>query len=273
MSDTVVITTDDLEPAVRLRGSFEEAGYKVELLTAGENLADVHGEPVLLVLTGPLRERRSQRLIAAAAAAGAPVIGLAAAEERISREECRRMGLAECLPKPIDVEEAVLLGRRLVQRERLRALTGIVGRTEVMEEVLERIVQIASVDSTVLIQGESGTGKELVARGIHALSSRRHRPFIAVNVAALPDTLLESEASYFGPSYMINPLKQMYGEFETDAILINCHYPIDENSFSLHSGIIVQHSDALPPEAAEAIRPTASLNFAPVAVMRMSRRP
>jgi DNA-binding NtrC family response regulator len=62
-----------------------------------------------------------------------------------------------------------------------------------MEEVLERIVQIAPVNSTVLILGESGTGKELVARGIHALSPRRHRPFIAVNVAALTETLLESE--------------------------------------------------------------------------------
>jgi DNA-binding NtrC family response regulator len=62
-----------------------------------------------------------------------------------------------------------------------------------MEEVLERVVQIAPVGSTVLIQGESGTGKELVARGLHALSPRRHRPFIAVNVAALPENLLESE--------------------------------------------------------------------------------
>ncbi|HET6762065.1 MAG TPA: sigma-54 dependent transcriptional regulator, partial [Longimicrobiaceae bacterium] len=75
----------------------------------------------------------------------------------------------------------------------LREITGIVGDTEAMEEVLERVVQIAPVASTVLILGESGTGKELVARGIHALSPRRHRPFIAVNVAALPDTLLESE--------------------------------------------------------------------------------
>ena len=193
MSDTVVITTDDLEPAVRLRGGFEEAGLQVELLTASEGLADARGEPVLLVLTGTLRERRAQRLVASANAQGIPVLGLIETEERLTREECRRLGLAECMPKPIDVDEVVLVGRRLAQRERLRALTGIVGRTEVMEEVLERVVQIASVDSTVLIQGESGTGKELVARGIHALSSRRHRPFIAVNVAALPETLLESE--------------------------------------------------------------------------------
>lgn len=54
------------------------------------------------------------------------------------------------------------------------------------------------------------------------------------------DTLLESEASYFGPAYMINPLKQMYGDFVTDAILINCHYPVDQNSFVLMYGLSVK---------------------------------
>lgn len=193
MNETIAITTDDLEPAVRLRGGFEEAGAQVELLTSGETLEDVPGGAALLILTGHLRERRARELIREARQLDVPVIALLEGTERISREQCRQFGLAECLPKPVDVEEVVLVGRRLVQRERLRTMTGIIGQTEVMEEVLERVVQIASVDSTVLIQGESGTGKELVARGIHALSARRHRPFIPVNVAALPDTLLESE--------------------------------------------------------------------------------
>ncbi|HEX6924767.1 MAG TPA: sigma-54 dependent transcriptional regulator [Longimicrobiaceae bacterium] len=193
MSGTIVITTADLEPAVRLRGGFEAAGFAVELLTGGESLADARGEPVLLILTGHLREKHAQSLILAARGTGIPVIGLTEQTEHTTRERCRELGISECLSKPIDVEEVVLVGRRLIERERLREVTGIIGQSEVMEEVLERVVQIASVDSTVLIQGESGTGKELVARGIHALSARRHRPFIAVNVAALPETLLESE--------------------------------------------------------------------------------
>jgi DNA-binding NtrC family response regulator len=194
VKETVVITTDDLEPAVRLRGGFEAAGLQVELLTAGETLADVRGTPVLLVLTGGLRERRASALVAAARERGRlPGIGLLEPGEAPNRESCRQLGLSECFAKPVDVEEVVLVGRRLTERERLREFTGIVGDTDVMEEVLERVVQIAPVDSTVLIQGESGTGKELVARGIHALSPRRHRPFIAINVAALPETLLESE--------------------------------------------------------------------------------
>jgi DNA-binding NtrC family response regulator len=194
MSEVVVITTDDLEPAVRLRGGFQAAGFQVELLTGGESLADVVGEPTLLILTAGIQERRARKLITEARARPRlPIIGLLEETQPANRDTCRALGLNECFAKPIDVEEVVLVGRRTIERERLREITGIVGDTEVMEEVLERVVQIAGVDSTVLIQGESGTGKELVARGLHALSPRRHKPFIAVNVAALPDTLLESE--------------------------------------------------------------------------------
>ncbi|HEX2188867.1 MAG TPA: sigma 54-interacting transcriptional regulator, partial [Longimicrobiaceae bacterium] len=194
MAETVVVTTEELEPAVRLRAAFEEEGFRVELLTSGEGLADVPGEPVLLVLTGGLRERRARALVAAARERGrVPVVGLTEETEVPNRDVCREMGITECFSKPVDVEEVVLVSRRLVERERLREVTGIVGETEEMEQVLERVVQIAPTDATVLVQGESGTGKELVARGIHALSPRRHRPFIAVNVAALPETLLESE--------------------------------------------------------------------------------
>jgi DNA-binding NtrC family response regulator len=194
LSDTVVVTTEDLEPAVRLRGAFEQAGLAVELLTAGETLRDVPGEPVLVILTGGLRETRARAMVADAHARGRlPVIGLLEPGATLDRDACREIGFAECLAKPIDVDELVVVARRLLARERLREITGIVGETEAMEEVLERVVQISAADATVLIQGESGTGKELVARGIHALSPRRHRPFIAVNVAALPETLLESE--------------------------------------------------------------------------------
>ncbi|HYR12292.1 MAG TPA: sigma-54 dependent transcriptional regulator, partial [Longimicrobium sp.] len=194
MAEAVLITTDDLEPAVRLRAAFEANGQRVELLAPGEGLADALAEPLLVVITGGLRERRARALIHAARERGRlPVVGLTEPTEPTGREICRQLGLSECFPKPIDADEVALVGRRLIQREELREITGIVGETEAMEEVLERVVQIAPVNSTVLVLGESGTGKELVARGIHALSPRRHRPFVAVNVAALPDTLLESE--------------------------------------------------------------------------------
>lgn len=190
----LVVTTDDLEPAVRLRAALAAEGYTVELLTPGERLADL-GRPVdLLLVTGGLRERRGQALVAEARELGdVPVVGLFEPTDSFSFAECRALGLTECLPKPVNTEEVVVVVNRLLERRRLREVTGIAGRSEAIEEVLERVVQIAPVDTTVLLQGESGTGKELVARGIHALSRRRHRPFIAVNVGALPESLLESE--------------------------------------------------------------------------------
>src|SRR5690606_879563 len=123
-------------------------------------------------------------------------------------------GLHEAFVKPIDVAEVVLIGRRLIERRRLRLITGIVGESPAIQEALERVVQIAPVHSTVLIIGESGTGKELIARGIHALSPRRHRPFIAANVAALPETLLESELFGHEKGAFTGAIAQRKGLFE-----------------------------------------------------------
>ncbi|HLU26223.1 MAG TPA: sigma-54 dependent transcriptional regulator [Longimicrobiales bacterium] len=214
MAETVLITTHDLEPAVRLRNAFEEAGFPVELLTTTERIADVR-DPGLLIITGGVGEKRARRLLREAGELDHfPVIALLDASEAITPEARRQLGISATFTKPVDVDEVVLVGRRLIDRRRLRAVTGIVGETEAMQEVLERVVQIAPVNATVLITGESGTGKELVARGIHALSNRRHRPFIAANVAALPETLLESELFGHEKGAFTGAIAQRKGLFE-----------------------------------------------------------
>ena len=214
MAETVLITTQDLEPAVRLRDAFRDAGFDTELLTPGERVADV-ADPELLILTGALEEKQARRLAREAAdAGGIPVIGLVDTRATITSDLKQRLGITEALTKPIDYADAVQVGKRLIDRARLRKITGIVGETDPMIETLERVVQIAPVNSTVLLTGESGTGKERVARGIHALSPRRHRPFIATNVAALPETLLESELFGHEKGAFTGAIGQRKGFFE-----------------------------------------------------------
>jgi DNA-binding NtrC family response regulator len=104
--------------------------------------------------------------------------------------------------------------RRLIERRRLQQRTGILGESPSIQEVLVKIEQMAPVTSTVLIEGESGTGKELVARGIHDLSPRRGKPFIAVNSAGLPETLLESELFGHEKGAFTGAAERRLGRFE-----------------------------------------------------------
>ena len=213
MPETIVITTQVLESAVRLREAFQEEDFEVELLTTTERLANV-ADPVLLVLTGELSELRSRHLAREAFQRGRiPVIGLADVPHDVAAEAAS-LGIAEVFARSAPVQDVVLIGRRLVERRRLQEITGIVGESDPIIEALERVTQIAPVNATVLISGESGTGKELIARGIHALSPRRHRAFIAANVAALPETLLESELFGHEKGSFTGAVAQRKGLFE-----------------------------------------------------------
>jgi DNA-binding NtrC family response regulator len=187
-SERVLVSTHDLPRAGAVRDAFTRAGYTTELVTPNERLT-ADEDTVLLVLTGVDRGVSGDLARQAREVLHVPVFGIASGEV----SPVRRPGFDETFGASAAVDDIVLVGRRVIERRKLRAFTGIVGESDAIQQVLERVVQIAPVGSTVLITGESGTGKELVARGIHALSPRRHEPFIAVNVAALSETLLESE--------------------------------------------------------------------------------
>ena len=187
--ERILVSTHDLPLAGKLRDGFRDAGYPVELVTPSEDVDGIEGAE-LLVLTDMPEEGREGLAGFARDRLHIPVF-VVADKERLP--PAQRPGFDEVFSRSTSVADIVVVGRGVVERRRLRRITGIVGQTDAMHQVLERVVQIAPVHSTVLVTGESGTGKELVARGIHALSPRRHKPFIAVNVAALSETLLESE--------------------------------------------------------------------------------
>src|SRR5690606_14133351 len=175
MSERVLISTHDLPLAGRLRSGFEREGYRVELVTPDEEIGH-EKEAVLLVLTGTGGREGPGRLHEQARARRHLPVFAVASEEALP--PALRPGFDEVFARSVPVEDIGLVGRSVIERRRLRRLTGIVGETDAMQQVLERVVQIAPVRSTVLVTGESGTGKELVARGIHLLSPRRHKPFI-----------------------------------------------------------------------------------------------
>ena len=189
MTDTILVSSHDLETAGRLRAAFQDGGYQVEFVTPEERIQTA--DAVLLILTGGVGEGRATFL--ASQARGSIHVPIFAIVDPATPLPVQGVDPDETFVQPVDPEEVLLLGRRVIERRRLQRLTGIVGDSDAIREALERVVQIAPVNSTVLINGESGTGKELVSRGIHLLSPRRHKPFIPVNVAALPETLLESE--------------------------------------------------------------------------------
>ncbi len=186
----VLVSTHHLKRAGELREAFQGAGYDVELVTPEEDVSG--GLPIeLLVVTGSPDGAAARNMVERVRAeSNAPAFAVVEDAELIPKLADDYL---EVFLDDVRADDLVFVARSVIERRRLQAAAGIVGETDAMKEVLERVVQFAPVASTVLITGESGTGKELVARGIHHLSSRRHRPFIAVNVAALSDTLLESE--------------------------------------------------------------------------------
>jgi transcriptional regulator with GAF, ATPase, and Fis domain len=90
----------------------------------------------------------------------------------------------------------------------------MVGQSAAMRELFEKIRLVADANSTVLVIGESGTGKELVARSLHMNSPRRHKPFLPVNCAAIPDALIESELFGHEKGSFTSAIKQRIGKFE-----------------------------------------------------------
>src|SRR5437764_5684873 len=132
-----------------------------------------------------------------------PVIIMSAQNTFITAVRASDKGAYEYLPKPFDLKELIaIVGRALSEpKERPRPVAKpqnlesipLVGRSPAMQEIYRVIARLMQTDLTVMITGESGTGKELVARALHNYGKRRSGPFVAINMAAIPRELIESE--------------------------------------------------------------------------------
>ncbi|HOC19256.1 MAG TPA: sigma-54 dependent transcriptional regulator [Vicinamibacterales bacterium] len=212
MPDQVILLVDD-EPAQRLvlAGFLRKRGFDVvQAGTSEDALAELSARTIDLVLTdlrmpgasGIDLLEGSRRINPEV-----PVIVTTAFGTVASAVEAMKRGAADYLTKPIDLEELDVLIARTLERRALVAenrelrrqlesrhrLAGLETANARMAEAINTAARAAGSRATILIRGESGTGKELLARAVHYASPRASGPLVAVNVAALPDTLLESE--------------------------------------------------------------------------------
>ena len=149
-----------------------------------------------------------------------PIIIMTAHSDLDSAVAAYQGGAFEYLPKPFDVDEAVAVTQRALVHAKEQAqevapapapmTTEIIGEAPAMQEVFRAIGRLSQSNITVLINGESGTGKELVARALHRHSPRRDGPFIALNMAAIPRDLIESEL--FGHEKALLPARLRSGK-------------------------------------------------------------
>ena len=227
-----VLVVDD-EPGVResLRMVLRD---ECEISLAGsvdEALASVREEPPDLVLLDLVMPGRSgfELLSLLGSRPGAPaVVVLTGTTAVATAVEAMKQGAADYVTKPFEIDALRIKVRQLLERRaledevrELRAnaesrdrLGELLGRSEAMHEVFRTIRRVAGSRATVLIRGESGTGKELAARAIHALGPRCAGPFVAVNCAGIPATLIESELFGHERGAFTDARERRIGRFE-----------------------------------------------------------
>jgi two-component system response regulator AtoC len=216
----VLVVDDDAGMRAALEVNFAQGGWKVETAQgATEALARFRSGHHRLVVTdirmpdgdGFSVMRGVQALVPRTA-----VILLTAFGNVPDAVAAMKDGACDYLVKPVAFEQLERVAQRVLERaaKPLVPCAGLIGDSPVWLRAIEKARQAAVSDADILIQAESGTGKELVARMIHRLSPRRDRPFVAVNCAAFPETLLESELFGHAKGAFTGAITAKPGKFE-----------------------------------------------------------
>ena len=213
---SVLITLTDVEPAVRLGKLLEEEQLETEMVSPLDDFRSAlrRAKPSVVVMTGGLLDPHNMQRVRELLWDEVAVIGFADVRDPSTDEKLKSAGYVEIFSKPVVLDEVVETIKQLLHRQEMSKVTGLIGESEAIREVVVQVEQIAPVSSTVLIEGESGTGKELVARAIHAASTRRFHPLVVIHCGALTETLLESELFGYEKGAFTGAQYRKKGKFE-----------------------------------------------------------
>ena len=233
MKDYNILVIDD-EAAQRdvLTGYLKKKGYKIYSASSGkEGIESAKNNPVDIILSDfKMSDLNGIEVLEQVKKInpGISFVIVTAYGTVENAVKAIRLGAFDYISKPVDLDELDLMIVRIIEHKNLKSenqllktqlqekhkISSIVSRSQKMEEVINVAVRVAESKATVLITGENGTGKEVLAKAIHYMSSRKEKPFIAVNVPALTETLLESELFGHEKGAFTGADKMKKGRFE-----------------------------------------------------------
>jgi two-component system nitrogen regulation response regulator GlnG len=204
---SILVADDDTAIRTVLNQALSRAGYEVRLTGNAATLWRwvSQGEGDLVITDVVMPDENAFDLLPRIKKMrpNLPVIVMSAQNTFMTAIRASERGAYEYLPKPFDLKELITIVGRALAEPKERAASSVddsefdsiplVGRSPAMQEIYRVLARLMQTDLTVMISGESGTGKELVARALHDYGKRRNGPFVAVNMAAIPRDLIESE--------------------------------------------------------------------------------
>ncbi|MDA0708065.1 MAG: nitrogen regulation protein NR(I) [Proteobacteria bacterium] len=227
MTEKIILIADD-DKAIRtvLSRALSREGYDVRLTSNASTLwrwvANGEGDLVITDVMMPDENGLDMLIRIKKLRPNLPVIVMSAQNTLMTAVKAAERGAYEYLPKPFDLDELKLVikkglspkSKKIKKSEPVEEEMPLIGRSAAMQDVYRVMARLMNTDLTVMITGETGTGKELVARALHDFGKRRNAPFIAINMAAIPKELIESELFGHEKGSFTGAIARNTGRFE-----------------------------------------------------------